>query len=119
MAIRRRESGLTTVELLAPVGVLMVLVTIAIPLKRWDEKRRRENELRMALGVMREAIDRYKSEVDEGLIQQKDVDQRGVPGALGERGEGVGAGEPQSGQTHKVRFLSKVPTDPFTGKDEW
>src|SRR4029453_17354952 len=99
MAIRRRESGLTTVELLAPVGVLMVLVTIAIPLKRWDEKRRRENELRMALGVMREAIDRYKSEVDEGLIQQKDVDQRGFPRDLEELGEGGDGGGAQRGET--------------------
>ena len=116
---RSGASGLTTVELLAAVGVLLVLVTIAIPLKRWDEKRRRENELRMELGMIREAIDRYKSQVDEGLIQQKDVDQRGYPRDLEELVEGVDVGEPTSGQTHKERFLYKVPTDPFTGKDEW
>jgi hypothetical protein len=40
----QRQSGLTTVELLAALGVMLVLVTIAIPLKKWDEKRRREND---------------------------------------------------------------------------
>src|SRR6185436_17525923 len=57
---RRRQNGLTTVEMLAAVGVLMVLVSMAIPLKRWDDKRRREAELRMDLRLMRDAIDLYR-----------------------------------------------------------
>lgn len=116
---RPGQLGLTTVELLAAVGVLLVLMSVAIPLKRWDEKRRREEILRIDLRTMRDAIDQYKKKVDEGKIQQKDVDQRGYPRDLDELVEGVDVGDPQSGQTKKVRFLHAIPTDPFTGEAEW
>ncbi len=116
---RHRHHGLTTVELLAALGVLLVLVTVAIPLKRWDEKRRREDELRAGLRMMRDAIDAYKKHSDEGKIQQKDVDQRGFPRDLDDLVDGVDVGDPATGQTHKVRFLNRIPVDPFTGEAEW
>jgi len=116
---RQGQSGLTTVELLAALGVLLVLVSVAIPLKRWDEKRRREDELRVALHVMREAIDQYKKAADEGKIQQKDVDQRGFPLDLDELVDGVDVADPATGTTLKVHFLQRIPVDPFTGEAEW
>ena len=116
---RLRSSGLTTVELLAALGVLMVLVSIAIPVMRWDDKRRREDELKIYLHVMREAIDLYKTAADEGKIEQKDVDQRHYPLDLDELVEGVDVADPLSGKTHKIHFLQKIPVDPFTGEAEW
>jgi general secretion pathway protein G len=116
---RHRSSGLTTIELLAALGVLLVLVSAAIPLKRWDEKRRREDELRVALGVVRQAIDEYKKASDQGKIQQKDVDQRGFPRDLDELVDGVDVIDPISGKTKKVHFLQSIPVDPFTGEAEW
>jgi general secretion pathway protein G len=116
---RHGQSGLTTVELLAALGVLLVLVSVAIPLKRWDEKRRREDELRVGLRTMREAIDQYKKASDEGRIQQKDVDQKGFPRDLEELVEGVDVIDPATGMPHKMRFLSRIPVDPFTGEAEW
>ena len=116
---RHGQSGLTTVELLAALGVLLVLVSVAIPLKRWDEKRRRENELRITLRVMRDAIDQYKKASDEGKIQQKDVDQRGFPLDLDELVDGVDVSDPATGKTLKVSFLQRIPIDPFTGEAEW
>jgi len=116
---RRRPSGLTTVELLAALGVLMVLVSIAIPVMRWDEKRRREDELRIDLRVMREAIDLYKKASDEGKIEQKDVDQRGFPRDLDDLVDGVDVADPVSGKSQKIRYLQKIPMDPFTGEAEW
>ncbi|HJQ97700.1 MAG TPA: hypothetical protein VJ826_05255, partial [Candidatus Polarisedimenticolaceae bacterium] len=92
---------------------------IAIPLKRWDEKRRREDYLRMTLQSVRDAIDQYKKMVDEGRIQQKDVDQRGYPRDLDELVEGVDVVDPATGEQHKMRFLHQVPEDPFTGEAEW
>ena len=115
----RRQSGLTTVELIAAAGVLMILMSVAIPLKRWDEKRRREDYLRLELKMMREAIDQYKKKVDEGRIQQKDVDQRGYPRDLDELVDGVDVTDPEGGLTHKMRFLHNIPTDPFTQEAEW
>lgn len=119
---RLGHHGLTTVELLAALGVLMVLVSVAIPLKHWDDKRRREDELRLSLRMMRDAIDQYKKYSDEGKIpptQQKDIDQKGFPRDLDELVDGVDVSDPATGQTHKVRFLHQIPVDPFTGEAEW
>jgi general secretion pathway protein G len=116
---RRRQSGLTTVELLAALAVLMVLVSVAIPLARWDEKRRREVELRMELRMMRDAIDQYKKAADEGRIQQEDVDQRHLPLDLDELVNGVDVANPATGLTNKIYFLKRIPADPFTAEAEW
>lgn len=116
---RHRQSGLTTVELLAALGIMIVLVSVAIPLKRWDEKRRREVELRIELRMLREAIDQYKKAFDEGKIQQKDVDQKGYPLELEELVEGVDVADPSTGMTRKIKFLDRLPIDPFTGEAEW
>ena len=115
----KRQRGLTTVELLAALGVLLVLAAIAIPLKRWDDKRRREDYLRMSLESVRGAIDQYKKMVDEGRIQQKDVDQRGYPRDLEELVEGVDVVDPTTGEQHKMVFLHEIPVDPITGEAEW
>lgn len=106
-------------EMLAALGVLMVLMSIAIPLARWDEKRRREEHLHMELRLMRDAIDQYKKLSDDGKIQQKDVDQRGYPLSLQELVDGVEVGNTQSGKSMTVHFLTRIPTDPFTGEAEW
>jgi general secretion pathway protein G len=116
---RHGQTGLTTVELLAAVGVLMALVSVALPLKRWDDKRRYEAELRAELRMMREAIDQYKKAADEGRIQQKDVDQQHFPLDLDELVEGVDVADPMTGKTRKVHYLQRIPVDPFTGEAEW
>ncbi len=116
---RSRTRGLTVVEMLAALGVMMVLLSIAIPLTRWNDKRRREEQLRMELQMMRDAIDQYKKLSDDGKIQQKDVDQKGYPQSLEELAQGVDVGDPKSGKTKKMKFLQKIPVDPFTGTDEW
>lgn len=116
---RRRERGFTVVELLAAAGILLILAATAMPLARWDEKRRRESQLRMALETMRTAIDRYKDYADRGLIVQTDVEQMGYPLDLEELVDGVEIGDPESPEPKSVRFLPRIPVDPFTGTDEW
>ena len=123
---RQRQSGLTTVELLAALAVLMVLVSVAIPVARWDEKRRREVELRVELRMMRDAIDEYKKAADQGRIKQQDVEQKGVPTDTGffpkdldELVDGVDVVDPATATTHKVHYLQRLPVDPFTGEAEW
>jgi general secretion pathway protein G len=116
---RQRQSGLTTVELLVALAALIVLVSVAVPLARWDEKRRREVELRWELRMMREAIDEYKKAADDGRIQQKDVDQRHLPLDLDELVNGVDVIDPATGLTRKTSFLQRIPVDPFTTEAEW
>jgi len=115
----RRDAGLTYIELLVAVVILGILASAAIPVYRWDEKRRREEHLRMTLEMMRNAIDLYKKYSDEGMIVQSDVEQLGYPRDLEELVEGVQVGDPTSPESTYVQFLQRVPVDPITGEDDW
>ncbi len=117
--MRGRQSGLTYIELLVAVTVLLILASAVIPIYRWDEKRRREGHLRMTLESMRTAIDLYKKYADEGLIIQSDVDQRGYPRDLEELVEGVDIGDPESPESVHIQFMRRIPKDPITGLEEW
>ena len=117
--MRGRESGLTYIELLVAMMLLGILATAALPVYRWDEKRRREGHLRMTLESMRTAIDLYKKYSDEGLIIQTDVDQMGYPLELEELVDGVDVGDPDSPEAIHLQFLRKIPIDPISGLEEW
>ena len=113
----RRTLGLTYVEMLVAMTVLAVLAAVALPVARWDQKRRDEARLRITLRIMRDAIDKYKQYSDQGLIVQSDVEQLGYPRTLDELVEGVELGDPA--QSEEIRFLPRIPVDPMTGEAEW
>ena len=115
----KRQRGLTYIELVTALAVLVVLAGAAIPLFRWDEKRRREEHLRGALHTMRAAIDQYHKYSESGLIQQTDVEQMFYPRSLEELVEGVDVGDPNSPTSKKMIFLTRIPPDPMTGEIEW
>ena len=110
---------MTFIELLAAVGILLILATVAIPVVHWDHKRRKEKQLKVHLMQMREAIDLYRSYVLEGKIVQEDVEQEGWPIDLEELVDGVEVGEPESPDRKTLSFLREIPVDPFTGEAEW
>ncbi len=114
-----RQWGLTYIELLVVLAVISILAVAIMPINHWREKRQREEHLHMTLQMMRASIDQYKKYVDEGLITQSDVEQRGYPVDLEELVEGVEVGDPNSGETETMRFLSRIPVDPMTGIEEW
>lgn len=114
-----RARGMTYIELIVALAVLAIVASAVIPLARWDEKRRREVELRGHLQAMRDAIDQYKKYADQGLIKMTDVDQLGFPRTLDELVEGVEVGDPQSPEKKTVRFLRRIPIDPMTEQAEW
>jgi general secretion pathway protein G len=116
---RERGRGLTYIELLVALSVIAVLASVALPLARWTQKRRDEARLKTSLKIMRVAIDQYKKYSDEGQIQQKDVEQLGFPRTLDELAEGVEVGDPQSPERKKLKFLARIPVDPFTGEATW
>lgn len=127
MARKAGQKGVTLTEMMAAVAVLMILASAAIPLARWDEKRRREARLRISLQTMRAAIDQYNQYMAAGLIQVQDVEQCAFPADLAtcypltleELVEGVEVGDPEGIGTQKLRFLQRIPTDPMTGEAEW
>jgi type II secretory pathway pseudopilin PulG len=57
------------VELIATVGILLVLSSAAIPMFQMTVQHRKESELRYDLREMRNAIDRYKDDADKNLIR--------------------------------------------------
>ncbi len=116
---RSAEGGLTYLELLVVVSVLLVLASAAVPLKHWDDKRRKEGHLRVALETMRQALDEYHRYYEEGLIIQDDVDLLGWPASLEDLVEGVEIGDPESIDVEVRQFLRRIPVDPFTGEAEW
>jgi len=117
--VRRQADGFSYVEMLVAVTIMLVLAAAAVPLKRWDDKRRKEVHLKAYLQQMRLAIDQYKKYADEGLIIQTDVEQMGYPRTLEELVEGVEVGDPQSPDSQTIRFLYAIPKDPFTEEAVW
>lgn len=67
--LRSSIAGMTMLELIIAVGILMVLASAAMPLARMQAKRAHEAELRYDLRQMRDAIDRYKDAADLGKIR--------------------------------------------------
>jgi general secretion pathway protein G len=108
----RGQRGLTLVELIVAMTILVILTGMAIPLARLSIKRQREKELRYDLWQMRDAIDRYKDAADRNAFQVK-VGTDGYPPDMDTLVNGVDvAGK-------KVRFLRRIPVDPMTGNTDW
>ena len=58
------EHGMTLLELIIALSLLLVLASAALPVFRYTAVRHKEFELRRDLGEMRDAIDRYKDYSD-------------------------------------------------------
>jgi general secretion pathway protein G len=117
---RRRSGGgsggFTIVELLVTLMVLLVLASVAIPSARFALKRQKELELRRALRDIRTAIDNYKKYCDTGLIQKEGVDSECYPTDLDILVDGV---DKVGTIAMKVKFLRRIPIDPFTKSKDW
>jgi len=66
---RSRIAGVTLLELIFTIGILLILSTAAIPMFQMTIQHRKESELRYELREMRNAIDRYKDDADKNLIR--------------------------------------------------
>ena len=108
-----RERGVTLIEMIAVITILLILMGAAVPVMKVTIKRQREVELRRALWEMRTAIDRYKDAADKNAFQIK-LGTEGYPPDLDTLVNGV---EIAGGK--KLRFLRRVPMDPLTGNTDW
>jgi general secretion pathway protein G len=116
MRRRKNQRGLTLVELIVAFTIMLVLTSMAVPLARSKVRVTRERDLRRALVEMRGAIDKYKDYADLGYLGPQKLGTNNWPETLDVLVEGVKLPGPDG---KKMRFLRRIPIDPFTGKAEW
>lgn len=128
-----KESGVTLLELLVTLTIVMILASVALPLGRVSLKRSHEMELRQHLRNMRAAIDTFKMEWNrdgevllgplcvKNKLSCKDVSSiYGYPKSL-EMLVGVKLTSQEAtlrGTTIR-RYLRSLPLDPMTGEANW
>lgn len=112
------ESGFTLLELIITLAIIAVLTAGTIPVARNMIKREKEMELRRDLRDLRKAIDSYKIACESGLVGPLDrkVDDECYPPSLEILIEGI---HPPNKGDSTVRFLRRIPKDPFTGRTDW
>lgn len=116
---KRRQSGMTLVELIVSFTILMLLTSMAVPLARTRVRREKEKELRFALREIHTAIDKYKDMADAGQLGQQNAAKEGYPESLEILVEGVKVmGQGTEGEK-RVKFLRRIPRDPFTNSTDW
>ena len=113
---RKNQRGLTLVELVVAFSIMLILTTMAVPLARSRVRIEREKELRWAEREIRAAIDKYKDYADAGYLGQQKMDADNYPDKLETLVEGV---KLQGQVDKKIRFLRRIPKDPFTNSIDW
>jgi general secretion pathway protein G len=109
----KKQHGVTLLEMIVVITILLVLMGAAVPVVKVSVKRQRETELRRDLWEMRGAIDRYKDAADKNTFRTK----LGAEGYPPDMDTLVNGEEGPAGK--KIRFLRRVPVDPMTGNKDW
>jgi general secretion pathway protein G len=114
---RQKQRGMSLVELIVAFTILMVLSSMAVPLARVRVRVDKERELRYAMREMYTAIDKYKDYCDASYLGPMKVGTNCWPETLEQLVEGVKLANSPDGK--KIKFLRRIPKDPFTGKNDW
>ena len=110
----RRAGGFTLIEMVITVALVGLLASAAVPLAELGYRRAKEQELRIALRTIRDALDDYKTASDEGHIANE-LGASGYPPDLNVLVEGVL--DAQSPDRRMIYFLRRLPRDPFFPDD--
>ncbi len=130
----RTECGVTLLELIVTVAIVMVLAAVAMPLSKYSTKRSQELELHHKLREMRVAIDEFhKDWARDGDILTGQLCLKNKSSCKEHTGV---TGYPKelktllevklSGAEATVReavpirrYLRRIPVDPMTGSTDW
>lgn len=100
--------GFTLIELVVTVAIVAVLASGIMPMIEVTVQRNKEQELRVALMQIRNAIDAYKKAGIDNLI----AGASGYPKTLESLADG--AEDPRSPAKEKIFFLRRIPRDPMS-----
>ena len=128
-----KEAGVTLLELLITITIIMVLASVAMPLAQVSGKRTKELELRNELRTVRAAIDQFNLDWNrEGdvlvgpLCVKNKLACKEVSGVTGYHKSWQAllevklTGEEATVKNIAVkRYLRHLPLDPMTGKADW
>lgn len=128
-----KESGVTLLELLITITIIMVLASVAMPLAQVSGKRTKELELRQGLRAVRAAIDQFKLDwnregdvlmgplcVKNKLTCKEIGGVTGYPKSVKALLEVKLTGEQAIVSGAPIRrYLRSIPLDPMTGKADW
>lgn len=128
------ERGVTLLELIVTIAIVMVLASVAMPLTKYSSIRSQELELRQKLREMRTAIDEFHKDwardgdVLTGPLCLKNKssckEYTGVTGYPKElqtllEVKLTGAEATVRESTAIRRYLRRIPIDPLTGTTDW
>ena len=102
------------IELIITVAIVAILASAALPMSEIAVQRGKEQELRIALRQIREAIDTYKQMADEGRVARA-ADASGYPPSLDALVLGVD--DIKLPVRKSIYFLRRLPRDPFASED--
>ena len=106
-----RQRGFTFIEVLVSLSILMLVASLCAPLWAVQHEREKQQQLRVALREIRDAIDAYHFAYQQGLIEPR-LGSDGYPRNLKELVDGVPDVSRPDG--HMMYFLRRIPFNPYS-----